>query len=71
MTTVDAPMDAGFGREPDRGNASHGPPTTPLAGTPGGSGFADRLSSLRTMLAVSHVRLFLAVARTAIWLSKV
>ena len=59
MTTLDAPMDAGFGRETDRGNGANAPPTKPPEGMLGGLGLADRLSSLRAKLVVPYVLLTL------------
>jgi len=62
MTTLDAPMDAGFGHEPEGGNGSKGTPTKPPEGMPGGLGLAYRLSSLRAKLVVPYVLLTLAIA---------
>jgi signal transduction histidine kinase len=62
MTTLDAPIDAGFDREVDRGNGSESKGTGPLSVLPGGRGLADRLSSLRAKLVVPYVLLTLATA---------
>jgi len=61
MTTLDAPIEGGFGFESDRGGGAKPQGTKPLA-VPGGQGIADRLSSLRAKLVVPYVLLTLAVA---------
>ena len=62
MTTLDAPIDAGFDRQVDRGNGSGSKGTRPLSELPGGRGLTDRLSSLRAKLVVPYVLLTLATA---------
>src|SRR3990170_158833 len=62
MTTLNAPIDAGFEGEADRGNGFKSNGAKPAGGLPGGHGLADRLSSLRAKLVVPYVLLTLATA---------